>query len=85
MDTFLDGLSDNEENSTRRPQEIQDELQSVIRLPVRLSADQLRDLRDDPRELEEPVKDQIETDPDQPGCCPAGRVESNCAWANRSR
>ena len=61
MDTYLDGLSDNEVNSTRRPQEIQDELQSVIRLPVRLSADQLRDLRDNPRELEEPVKNQIET------------------------
>ena len=61
LDTFLEGLSDNEENSTRRSQELQEELQSVIRLPVRLSADQLRDLRDDPRELDEPVKAQIET------------------------
>ncbi len=54
-------MSDNEENSTRRPQELQEELQTAIRLPVRLSADQLRDLRDDPRELDEPVKSQIET------------------------
>jgi preprotein translocase subunit SecA len=61
LDTYLEGLSDSEETAARRPQELQEELQSVIRLPVRLSADQLRDLRDDPRELEEPVKAQIET------------------------
>jgi preprotein translocase subunit SecA len=58
---FLEGIVDNTENETRRPQEILEELQSVVRLPLRLSADQLRDLRDDPRELEEPIKDQIET------------------------
>jgi preprotein translocase subunit SecA len=61
LDTFLEGLSDSEETATRRPQELQEELQSVIRLPVRLSADQLRDLRDNPRDLDEPVKAQIET------------------------
>ncbi len=61
VDTFLEGIADNRENETRRPQEILEELQSAIRLPLRLSADQLRDLREDPQGLEEPIKDQIET------------------------
>jgi len=61
VDVFLEGLSDNQETESRRPQEILDELQSILHLPLRLSADQLRDLRDDPRELEQPIKDQIET------------------------
>jgi preprotein translocase subunit SecA len=61
LDTLLEGLSDNEETATRRPQEILEEIQSLVRVPLKLNPEQLRTLREDPKELEDTLKDQIET------------------------
>jgi preprotein translocase subunit SecA len=59
LDAFLDGLSDLEEMEPRRPQEIADELNSVVRLPIRLNNDQLRRLTTDPKSLKDEIEDQI--------------------------
>jgi preprotein translocase subunit SecA len=59
LDTFLEGQRDNEE--PRRAQEVADELANVIRMPLRLSNQQLRALSDDPEEIEDDLRDYIET------------------------
>ncbi len=59
LDTFLEGLSDTEELEPRRPQEIADELNSAVRLPIRLNNDQLRHLGTDPKSLRGEIEDQI--------------------------
>jgi preprotein translocase subunit SecA len=58
LDAFLDGLSDAEEMEPRRPQEIVDELNQAIRLPIRLNNDQLRRLTSDPKSLKDEIADQ---------------------------
>jgi preprotein translocase subunit SecA len=60
LDMALENLSD-PEAELRRPQEMLDELSTLVRLPLRLPPDQLRRLPDDPASLDEPLKDQIET------------------------
>ena len=59
LDTFLDGLRDRDETDTRRPQEIADELASLLRIPLRLTPDQSRLLLDDPQALNEPLREAI--------------------------
>ena len=58
IDAFLQGQRESEEE--RRPQELFEELQSAVRLPLRLSADQLKLLAGDPNQLEESLKDQVD-------------------------
>lgn len=59
LDAFIDGLRDVEGEDTRRPQEILDELTSVLRIPVRLNSDQQRRLLSDPRSVKEDIADQV--------------------------
>ncbi len=59
LDAFIDGLRDVEGEDTRRPQEILDELTSVLRIPVRLNNDQQRRLLSDPRSVKEDIADQV--------------------------
>ncbi len=59
LDTFLDALHDGDETDTRRPQELQEELNNTLRLPLRLSNEQVALLRNDPKELFAPLRDQI--------------------------
>ncbi|NOY99068.1 MAG: hypothetical protein GXP40_07685 [Chloroflexi bacterium] len=59
LDTFIEAQSDLEE--PRRPQEMLDELTSLIRLPLRLSNDQLRTFAEDPYELEDELREIIQT------------------------
>ncbi len=59
LDTYLDALSDNDENETRKPQEILDELNSTIRLPIRLNNEQMRRLTSSPKSLRDEIEDQI--------------------------
>lgn len=61
LDTFFDAIKDNEESAPRRPQEILDELQGLLHIPLRLSSEQMRMLVEDPLELEDVIRDQIET------------------------
>ena len=61
LDTALDGLADNIENETRRPNVILDELSGLVRVPFRLDADQLTQLTSDPKDLSEELHAQVET------------------------
>jgi preprotein translocase subunit SecA len=60
LDTFLDAVNDRDETDTRRPQELGEELVNTVRIPLRLSNDQLLLLRDDPKELFSPLREQVE-------------------------
>ncbi|MFZ5822237.1 MAG: hypothetical protein ACOYYJ_20295 [Chloroflexota bacterium] len=59
LDTFLEGLRDSEEQ--RRPQQILEELQGLIRLPLKLSNEQMRSLASDPSALEDDLRQAIAT------------------------
>ncbi len=60
LDTALDGLADNLENETRRPNVILDELSGLARVPFRLEADQLAQLGEDPKSLSEELHAQVD-------------------------
>ena len=60
LDTFFDALKDNKEGGPRRPQEILEELQGLVHIPLRLSPEQMLSLAEDPHELEDDIRNQIE-------------------------
>jgi len=60
LDTALDGIADNIENETRRPNVILDELSGLVRVPFRLDADQLAQLAADPKDLAEELHAQVQ-------------------------
>jgi len=60
LDTALDGLADNIENETRRPNVILDELSGLVRVPFRLDSTQLTQLATDPKDLSEELHAQVE-------------------------
>ncbi len=60
LDTALDGLSDNLENETRRPNIILDELSGLVRVPFRLDPDQLNQMVTDPQDLAGDLRAQVE-------------------------
>jgi preprotein translocase subunit SecA len=55
LDTFFEGLRDSEEQ--RHPKEAVEELQSIVRLPLKLSNNQMRLLANEPEEIEDDIKD----------------------------
>ena len=57
LDIFFEGLRDSEDQ--RKPQELADEMQSIARLPLKLSNNQMRLLANEPDEIEEDVKDML--------------------------
>ncbi len=61
LDTALDGLADNRENETRRPNVVLEELSGLVRVPFRLDSTQLTQLIDDPKELADELRAQVET------------------------
>ena len=60
LDAFMEGLELEDESISRSPQQLADELVQVVRLPLRLTNAQTRDLRDDPQAVDEIIRDQIE-------------------------
>ena len=58
VDTFIEGLRDSEEK--KRPQEILEELNATVHVPIKLNNEQMRQLAEDPEALEDPIKDQIQ-------------------------
>jgi preprotein translocase subunit SecA len=60
LNTFFDALKDSEEGEPRRPQEILEELQGLVHIPLRLSPEQMRSLAEAPHELEDDIRNQIE-------------------------
>ncbi|HEY3344698.1 MAG TPA: hypothetical protein VGJ97_07210 [Anaerolineaceae bacterium] len=60
LDTFLETLGDtNPEAAPRKPQEIAEELAGVVRLPIRLTPEQMRQLGTDPPAVIETVRLQV--------------------------
>ncbi len=60
LDTALEGLADNLENETRRPNVILDELSALVRVPFRLDSTLLTQLVGDPKDLSEELHAQVE-------------------------
>jgi len=61
IETFLSGLEEaQEEEDQRNPRQIVEELNSVARLPIKLSPEQLRLLKEAPLELEDALKAQVQ-------------------------
>jgi preprotein translocase subunit SecA len=61
VDTFFEGLSLEEEGEARSPRQIQDDLTAVTRFPLRLTNEQTRLLRDDPNQVKNEVRLQVES------------------------
>jgi preprotein translocase subunit SecA len=60
LDTFIEGLSMEDENGSRRPADVANELSNAIHLPLKLSSEQQRSLLDDPEQAAEEIRDQLE-------------------------
>jgi preprotein translocase subunit SecA len=60
IDTFFEGLQNADETDTRTPRHLADELASLARLPLRLTNDQQRQLRDDSESVKPLVEEQVE-------------------------
>lgn len=59
IDTFFEGLELNEEGEERKPAELLADLSNAARLPLKLTGEQQKMLRDDPKSLEVAVRDQV--------------------------
>ena len=59
LDAYFDGLRDSEEPA--RPQKTAEELAALIRLPLRLTGEQSRQLADDPDEFKKWLEDYLES------------------------
>ena len=60
LDAFFDGLGDNEEAANQRPQDILNELQEAVRMPIKLSSDQLRHLPEGSGDVRNAIRSQVE-------------------------
>jgi preprotein translocase subunit SecA len=60
LDTALDGLAEGIENETRRPSVILEEFSGLVRVPFRLDSTQLTQLVNDPKDLADDLRAQLE-------------------------
>jgi preprotein translocase subunit SecA len=60
LDTFLESLKDDEEAPRRRPSEIVAQLSEQVRVSLKLSVDEMRQLPEDGRGIKENIRGQIE-------------------------
>jgi preprotein translocase subunit SecA len=60
LDTALDGLAEGIENETRRPSVILEEFSGLVRVPFRLDSTQLTQLVNDPKDLADDLRAQVE-------------------------
>ena len=64
LDIFFEGLRDSDPSTgsgQRHPQETAEELQSIARIPLKLSNNQMRLLANEPDEIEDDIKDMLTT------------------------
>jgi len=61
VDTFFEGLELEDETEQRSPRQVIEELSALLRLPVRLSPEQQRFIKEDPRQVKSIVFDQVQT------------------------
>ncbi len=60
VDTFIEGLELEENGASASPRQLVEELSSVVHVPIQLSSQEQRALRDDPDEVAETVRAQVE-------------------------
>ncbi len=60
LDTFLEGQELEDSTARRNPQEIAADLNNILRLPIRLSNQEIRALSNDPASLSESIQEQVE-------------------------
>jgi preprotein translocase subunit SecA len=61
LDTALDGLADNVETEERRPNVILEEFSGLVRVPLKLDSTRLTQLVNDPKDLTEELRAQVES------------------------
>jgi preprotein translocase subunit SecA len=61
LDAFFDGLKDEDEAAQRSPRELADELAGLLHVPLRLTPEQQRSLRNDREDVKQLVATQVET------------------------
>ncbi len=61
LDSFIDGLSDRIEEENLAPQALLQELSALVRTPIRLSGSEISGLMQGDEEIEDLIKDQIES------------------------
>ena len=61
VDTFIEGLEISDETDVRSPSQLVDELSSLVRVPIKLSSDEQRALREDPEEVVDVIQSQVST------------------------
>jgi preprotein translocase subunit SecA len=67
VETFFEGLGLEDEEESRRPAQLMNELAGAARLPVRLTQEQQRELVDNPRSLLNVVQEQVRAEIQPPG------------------
>jgi preprotein translocase subunit SecA len=60
LDTFFEGLGLGEEEEPRSPRQLLDELQGMVHVPLRLTPDEQRLLRDEPRQVRDAIRKHVE-------------------------
>ena len=60
IDMFFEGLSVDEEASSRKPIELANELSAAARMPLKLSNEAQRALRDQPEQITDEIREQVE-------------------------
>ena len=60
LDTFFEGLGLGEEEEPRSPRQLLDELQGMVHVPLRLTPEEQRLLRDEPRQMRDAIRKQVE-------------------------
>jgi preprotein translocase subunit SecA len=61
IDTFFENIEDDDEEEQRTPTELLNELMQIAHIPLRLSPAQMRSLAEGDEDLQEQVKDQVES------------------------
>ena len=60
LDMFIEGLSLSDETDTRSPQQLSQEMVELLRLPLQISPEIMRTLKDDPSEIEDKLRDLVQ-------------------------
>ncbi len=60
IDTYLEGLKYNEENTAPNPSQVINEISTSLRIPLKLEPRQTRMLLEDPEEVSEAIQEQVE-------------------------
>ncbi|MBN1538235.1 MAG: hypothetical protein JW908_15970 [Anaerolineales bacterium] len=61
VDTFFEGIMLDEETEPQSPRQLLEEISAVTRIPLRLSSEKTRLLRDDPEQVKDDVLQQVES------------------------